>query len=155
MEAIAKSLFVGTSPRKMRIVIDLVRGKKVEDALAILRFTPNHAARSAEKTLRSAVANLQNRDDAGRVDLSNVFVKTVTVDGAPMMKRISPAPMGRAYRIRKRSHHLTFVVALREPSVKASAAPKPAAEKSAEPKAKAPRVKKEKTAKSAAKKQNA
>ncbi|MCX6133513.1 MAG: 50S ribosomal protein L22 [Ignavibacteriales bacterium] len=136
MEAQAINRFVGTSPRKMMIVIDLIRGRGVEDALTILHFSPKHASRTAEKVLRSAISNLQSKDEAGRVDTATMFVKAVFVDGGPMVKRISPAPMGRAFRIRKRSHHLTIVVATRAAKAKAkAAAPKAAAEETA-PKAK-------------------
>lgn len=98
----------------MRIVIDLIRGLGVEQALNILHFSPKHAARTAEKVLRSAISNIQNKEESGRVDLSTLYVKEVFVNGGPMLKRISPAPMGRAFRIRKRSHHITIVVAQRE-----------------------------------------
>jgi large subunit ribosomal protein L22 len=136
MEAQAINRFIGTSPRKMMIVIDLIRGRGVEDALNILHFSPKHASKTAEKVLRSAISNLQNKDEAGRVDTATMFVKEVFVDGGPMTKRISPAPMGRAFRIRKRSHHLTIVVATRQAKAKAKqAAPKAAAE-AASPKAK-------------------
>jgi large subunit ribosomal protein L22 len=114
----------------MRLVIDLIRGKSVNEALRILHFSPKHASRTAEKVLRSAVSNLQNKDEAGRVDAADLFVKEAYVDGGLTMKRISPAPMGRAYRIRKRSNHITIVVALRsdrqQPAgrAKGSAAPK-------------------------------
>jgi large subunit ribosomal protein L22 len=114
MEARAVNRYIGSSPRKMRIVIDMIRGKSVEEALNILHFSPKHAARTAEKVLRSAISNLQNKDEAGRIDISTLFVKEIFVDGGPTLKRISPAPMGRAYRIRKRSNHLTIVVAQRE-----------------------------------------
>jgi large subunit ribosomal protein L22 len=137
MEARAINRFVGTSPRKMMIVIDLIRGRGVDEALTMLHFSPKHAAKTAEKVLRSAISNLQSKDEGGRVDTSTMFVKEVFVNGGPMMKRISPAPMGRAYRIRKRSHHLTIVVATREARAKAKpVAPKAAAEEPA-PKAKA------------------
>jgi large subunit ribosomal protein L22 len=118
MEAIAKSRFIGTSPRKMRLVIDLIRGRNVEDALDILNFQPKHAANSAQKTLKSAIANIQNKDESGKVDVATLYVKSATVDGGPMAKRIMPAPMGRAYRIRKRSHHLTITVAMKAEAVK-------------------------------------
>jgi len=114
MEARAINRYVGTSPRKMRLVIDLIRGRGVEEALSALHFTPKHAARTAEKALRSAISNFQNKDEAGRVDTAELFVTTAFVDGGPVLKRISPAPMGRAYRIRKRSNHITIVVARRE-----------------------------------------
>ena len=138
MEARALNRFEGTSPRKMMIVIDLIRGKGVEEALAMLHFSPKHAAKSAEMVLRSAISNLQSKDQAARVDTATMFVKEVFVNGGPVAKRISPAPMGRAFRIRKRSHHLTIIVATIEAKVKAAAkaaAPKAAAEEPA-PKAK-------------------
>ncbi len=133
MEARAINRYVGTSPRKMRLVIDLIRGKSVEDALNILHFVPKHAARTAEKVLRSAISNLQNKDESGRVDTATLYVKEAFVDGGPMLKRISPAPMGRAYRIRKRSNHITIVVAQREQPVK-PVAPRKAKPTQSEPK---------------------
>ncbi len=114
MEAKAIKRYVPTSPRKMRLVVDLIRGKKVDEAISILHFSPKHASNVVEKTLRSAVSNLQNKIEGARVDTSDMFVKTAFVNGGPSMKRISPAPMGRAYRIIKRSNHLTIVVAERE-----------------------------------------
>jgi len=110
MEARAVNRYVGTSPRKMRIVIDLIRGKAVGDAMNILHFQPKHAAKDAEKVLRSAVSNFQNDDANTGVSTDDLFVKEVYVNGGPQMKRILPAPMGRAYRMIKRSHHLTIVV---------------------------------------------
>ncbi len=114
MEARAINRYIGSSPRKMRLVIDLIRGRGVEEALSILHFSPKHAARTAERVLRSAISNFQNKDEAGRVDTARLFVKTAFVDGGPVAKRISPAPQGRAYRIRKRSNHVTIVIAQRE-----------------------------------------
>jgi large subunit ribosomal protein L22 len=110
MEARAINRYVGTSPRKMRLVIDLIRGKRVNEALHILHFSPKSASKVAEKVLRSAVSNLQNSDEGGRVDPEDMVVKRAEVDGGMTMKRISAAPMGRAYRIRKRSNHITIVV---------------------------------------------
>jgi len=119
------------------IVIDLIRGRGVEDALTILHFSPKHASKTAEKVLRSAISNLQSKDEGGRVDTATMFVKEVFVDAGPMVKRIRPAPMGRAFRVRKRSHHLTIVVATREAKAKAKpAAPKAAAAEETAPKAK-------------------
>ena len=141
MEAQAINRFIGTSPRKMMIVIDLIRGRGVEDALTILHFSPKHASKTAEKVLRSAISNLQSKDEGGRVDTATMYVKEVFVDAGPMVKRISPAPMGRAFRIRKRSHHLTIVVATREAKAKA----KPAAPKAAAAEEKAPKAKKKET----------
>ncbi len=110
MEARALNRYVGTSPRKMRLVVDLIRGKSVGEALNILHFQPKHAAKNAEKVLRSAVANFQNKDANTGVSADDLFVKECFVNGAPSMKRILPAPMGRAYKILKRSHHITIVV---------------------------------------------
>ena len=114
MEAQAINRYIGTSPRKMRLVIDLIRGKSVPEALHILHFSPKHASKVAEKVLRSAVSNLQNKDEGGRLEPEEIVVKRASVDGGMTMKRISPAPMGRAYRIRKRSNHVTIVVAAKE-----------------------------------------
>jgi large subunit ribosomal protein L22 len=140
MEARAINRYIGTSPRKMRLVVDLIRGKGVDEALSILHFVPKHAAKTAEKVLRSAIANLQNKDQAGRVDTATLFVKEAFVNGGATMKRVLPAPMGRAFRVRKRSNHVTIVVAQRaakaattaakKSTAKAAApAPTPAAEK--------------------------
>ena len=119
MEARAINRYIGSSPRKMRLVIDLIRGKSVDEALHILHFSPKHASKVAEKVLRSAVSNLQNKDQGGRLEPEEMYVKSASVDGGMMMKRISPAPMGRAYRIRKRSNHITLVVAAKEAGGKA------------------------------------
>ncbi len=126
LEARAVTRYISTSPRKMRLIIDLIRGKSVPEALSILHFSPKHASRTAEKVLRSAISNLQNKDEAGRTETDTLFVKTAFVDGGPGMKRMLPAPMGRAYRIVKRSNHVTIVVAQREAKVKKTPpAPKP------------------------------
>jgi large subunit ribosomal protein L22 len=130
MEARAINRYISTSPRKMRLVIDLIRGKSVDEALHILHFSPQHASKVAEKVLRSAVSNLQNMDGGGRLEAEQMTVKAVTVDVGMTMKRISPAPMGRAFRIRKRSHHLTVVVAAKEEAV---AAAKPARKQEPKP----------------------
>jgi len=130
----------------MMIVIDLIRGRGVEEALTMLHFSPKHAAKSAERVLRSAISNLQSKDEGGRVDTSTMFIKEVFVNGGPTMKRISPAPMGRAFRIRKRSHHLTIVVATRETKAKAkAAAPKAAQEAAPKPKKKETKAAKQET----------
>lgn len=114
MEARAINRYIGSSPRKMRLVVDLIRGKSVDEALHILHFSPKHASEVAEKVLRSAVSNLQNKDEAGRLDPSDMIVKEAFVDGSVTMKRVLPAPMGRAFRVRKRSNHVTIVVAAKE-----------------------------------------
>lgn len=111
MEAKAVNRFIGSSPRKMRLVVDLIRGESVEKAIEILHFSPKHSSIDAEKTLRSAVSNLINKDEAARVEPADLFVKEAYVNVGPTLRRISPAPQGRAYRIRKRSCHLTIVVA--------------------------------------------
>lgn len=126
MEAKAINRYIGTSPRKMRLVIDLIRGKAVDHALHLLHFSPKHAAKTAEKVLRSAVSNLQNKDEGGRLETSEMIVREAFVDGGMMMKRISPAPMGRAYRIRKRSNHVTIVVAANKEAKKNTPKPKAA-----------------------------
>ena len=127
MEAKAINRYIGSSPRKMRLVIDLIRGRNVGEALSILHFQPKHAARDAEQVLRSAISNLQNKDEGGRIDNATLFVKEAFVDGGQMAKRVLPAPMGRAFRIRKRSNHITIVVAQRE--VKKAAPKKSVAKK--------------------------
>jgi large subunit ribosomal protein L22 len=114
MESIAKHRFLGSSPRKMRLVIDLIRGMSVDKALEVLHFSTKHASKDAEKVLRSAVSNLMNRDEATRMEASDIFVKEAFVNQGPTLKRISPAPMGRAYRIRKRSCHITIKVATKD-----------------------------------------
>jgi large subunit ribosomal protein L22 len=111
----------------MRLVIDLIRGKSVDEALHTLHFSPKHASKVAEKVLRSAVSNLQNKDGSGRLEPEAMVVKEAFVDGGMMMKRISPAPMGRAYRIRKRSNHVTIVVAAKEAPAQVSPKAKPPA----------------------------
>jgi large subunit ribosomal protein L22 len=110
MESRAIKKYIRSSPRKMRLVIDLIRGKKASDAFAILRFSKKTASRDAEMLLRSAISNLSNLEDGKSVNYEEVRVKHVFVDEGPMMKRIRPAPMGRAYRVRKRSNHLTIII---------------------------------------------
>lgn len=111
MEARAINKYIGSSPRKMRLVVDLIRGKSVDQALEILHFQSKHASRDAEKTLRSAVANLMNLNDEVRIEPEDLYVKEAYVNEGPMLKRILPAPMGRAFRVRKRSCHVSIIVA--------------------------------------------
>ncbi len=111
MEAKALHRYIGSSPRKMRLVVDLIRGMSVDKAIETLHFHSKHASKDAEKVLRSAVANLMNKNDATRIEPNSLFVKEAFVNQGPTLKRISPAPMGRAYKIRKRSCHLTIIVA--------------------------------------------
>ena len=112
MQAYAKARFVRTSPRKARLVIDAIRGKDAKEAAAILKFTPNFAARLIEKVLKSAVANAENNH---HMDGDNLKVAKAIVDGGPMMKRVRYAPMGRGYRMVKRLSHITIHVEETEP----------------------------------------
>jgi large subunit ribosomal protein L22 len=99
-----------TSPRKMRLVADLIRGVEVEKALAILKFSSKEAARSLEKLTLSAIANWQAKNEDANIEDAGLFVKEIYVDSATMLKRLRPAPQGRAHRIRKRSNHVTMVL---------------------------------------------
>jgi large subunit ribosomal protein L22 len=99
-----------TSPRKMRLVIDLIRGKEVEKALGILKFTKKEAAPRVEKLLLTAIADWQSKNEGKRLEDSQLFVKSAFVDGGRILKRLRPAPQGRAHRIRKRSNHVTIFV---------------------------------------------
>ena len=110
MEAVARLKKCPTSPRKMRLVADNIRGIDVEHALNILKFTNKEAANRLEKLLLSAVANWQSKNEGERIEESDLFVKSVFVDSARMLKRLRPAPMGRGHRIRKRSNHVTIIV---------------------------------------------
>lgn len=110
MEAVAKLNNCPTSPRKMRLVVDLIRGERVEKALSILKFTNKEAAIRVEKLLLSAIKNWESKNEGRRPEESELFVKTVMVDGGRQLKRLRPAPQGRGYRIRKRSNHVTLTV---------------------------------------------
>jgi large subunit ribosomal protein L22 len=111
MEAIAKLNNCPTSPRKMRLLADLVRGKRVGEAMNILRFNnKKESSHRLDKLLRSAIANWEQKNEGADVESAQLYVKTIFVDGGAMMKRVRPAPQGRAYRIRKRSNHVTLVV---------------------------------------------
>jgi len=108
--AFAKLNNCPTSPRKMRLVADLVRGERVEKALNILRFNQKEASNRLEKLLLSAIANWQAKNEDASIEEAELFVKEIRVDGGSMLKRLRPAPQGRAHRIRKRSNHVTLVV---------------------------------------------
>tara|TARA_B100000035_G_scaffold117662_1_gene99700 strand:+ start:195 stop:605 length:411 start_codon:yes stop_codon:yes gene_type:complete len=108
--AFAKLNNCPTSPRKMRLVADLVRGEKVEKALNILRFSQKEASRRLEKLVLSAVANWQAKNEDSDVEAASLFIKEIRVDSGTMLKRLRPAPQGRAHRIRKRSNHVTVVL---------------------------------------------
>ncbi len=110
MEAVARLRNYPTSPRKMRLLADLVRGKGVEEALNILKFSPKHNSVALEKLLVSAIANWGVKNEGADASEADLYVKTIMVDGARVLKRMQPAPQGRAYRIRKRSNHVTIVV---------------------------------------------
>jgi large subunit ribosomal protein L22 len=108
--AFAKLNDCPTSPRKMRLMTDLIRGKEVNRALDILRFSSKEASRRLEKLLLSAIANWQAKNEGVRVEDSTLFVKEIFVNQGRMLKRLRPAPQGRGYRVRKRSNHVTVVV---------------------------------------------
>jgi large subunit ribosomal protein L22 len=112
--AFAKLNDCPTSPRKMRLVADLIRGVEVDKALSILKFTNKDAAGRLEKLLLSAIANWQSKNEGQRLEESNVIVKEISVDGGRQLKRLRPAPQGRGYRIRKRSNHVTLILGSRE-----------------------------------------
>jgi len=108
--AFAKLNNCPTSPRKMRLVADLIRGIQVEKALAILRFNPKESSRKLEKLLLSALANWQSKNEEANVEEADLFIQEIRVDSGTMLKRLRPAPQGRAHRIRKRSNHVTMVL---------------------------------------------
>ena len=99
-----------TSPRKMRLVADMVRGMEVNRALDVLKFSSKEASRKVEKLLMSAIANWQAKNEGVRLEESDLYVKTIAVDSGRILKRLRPAPQGRAHRIRKRSNHVTLYV---------------------------------------------
>ena len=110
MEAIAKLNNVPTSPRKMRLIADLIRGKEVDMALNILKFDSKIGSKKMEKLLLSAIANWQDKNKNVKIEEANLFIKEIFVNGGKMIKRLRPAPQGRAHRIRKRSNHITIVL---------------------------------------------
>ncbi|MBJ2184829.1 MAG: 50S ribosomal protein L22 [Muribaculaceae bacterium] len=107
--AFAKLTNVPTSPRKMRLVADMIRGKEVFRALGILKFSNKEAAARLEKLLRSAVANWEEKNEK-KAESGELYISTIFVNPAPMLKRLRTAPQGRGYRIRKRSNHVTVIV---------------------------------------------
>jgi large subunit ribosomal protein L22 len=108
MEAVAKLRNYPTSPRKMRLLADLIRGMKADKALAILEHNPKHSSVPMHKLLLSAISNWKQKNEGG--DETGLYVTTVFVDGARTLKRMRPAPQGRGYRVRKRSNHVTLMV---------------------------------------------
>jgi len=117
LEVVAKAKYVRTSAQKAGLVMDLIRGKKASEALSILRFTRKSVARDIEKALRSAIANAVNvadRNQKRRLDEDDLYVSACYADQGPSQKRVRPAPMGRAFRVIKRSAHLTVHISERE-----------------------------------------
>jgi len=114
MEAVAKARFLRMSARKVRRVADLIRGKNVEEALNILTFCPKKATIPLERTLRSATANALSVEGTAKLKAEDLWVDRIFVDGGPILKRIRPTGMGRAFRIRKRTSHITIVVSDRK-----------------------------------------
>src|SRR6202007_2477847 len=110
MEAVARLRNLPTSPRKMRLLADLIRGMEVEQALNTLKFSTKHPSVPLEKLLLSAVANWRVKNEGVDVAEAGLYVKTIFVDGGGVLKRMRPAPQGRAYRVRKRSNHITIIV---------------------------------------------
>jgi large subunit ribosomal protein L22 len=104
-----------TSPRKMRLVADMVRGMEVNRALDVLKYSPKAASQKVEKLLLSAIANWQAKNENERIEESNLIVSRIFVDSGRMLKRIQPAPQGRAHRIRKRSNHVTIYLDAKNP----------------------------------------
>jgi len=111
MEAVAKLKNVPTSPRKMRVVADLVRGQRVNNALNVLKFEAKQGAARLDKLLLSAVANWEAKNEDQKLEEADLYVKEIFVDSGRILKRLRPAPQGRAHRIRKRSNHVTMIVA--------------------------------------------
>jgi large subunit ribosomal protein L22 len=120
MEAVAKLRNYPTSPRKMRLLADLIRGKKVDNVLAELEFNPKHPAVPLRKLVLSAINNWKQKNEGG--DETQLVVKTIFVDGARTLKRMRPAPQGRGYRVRKRSNHVTVIVDTKAEKIEAKAA---------------------------------
>lgn len=106
MEYMARLRYLQGSPQKVRLLVDQIRGKGVQEAANILRLSSKHASKPIEKLLKSAVANAESRDEA--VDVDRLYVKEVFVDRGPMLKRLRPAPMGRAFRVLRRQSHITI-----------------------------------------------
>lgn len=123
MEAVAKLRNNPTSPRKTRLLADLVRGMDVEKALGVLKHHSKHPSIPLEKLLLSAINNWEQKNESNRVEDANLYIKAIFVDGGATLKRLRPAPQGRGYRIRKRSNHVTIVVDSRNEVAPVTAAP--------------------------------
>jgi large subunit ribosomal protein L22 len=109
-QSFARLRNVPTSPRKMRLVADMVRGMEVNKALDVLKFSTKEASQKVEKLLLSAIANWKEKNEGVRLEDANLYVKEIFVDSGRVLKRLRPAPQGRAHRIRKRSNHVTLLV---------------------------------------------
>ncbi|HTG54635.1 MAG TPA: 50S ribosomal protein L22 [Niabella sp.] len=132
MEAVAKLRNYPTSPRKMRLLADLIRGQKVELVLAELEHNPKHSSVPLRKLVLSAISNWKQKNEGG--DETGLVVKTIFVDGGRTLKRMRPAPQGRGYRVRKRSNHVTVIVDVKGDDAKASKKAKAATNKTKETK---------------------
>ena len=132
MEAVAKLRNAKGSARKARLVIDQIRGKDVDEALNLLRFSEKHVSKRIEKLVESAISNWTNKNEGMRPEDSDLFVKACYVDGGPVLKRFRPAPFGRAHRIRKRTCHITVVIDSRLPMEVVSETPEDTMEESQE-----------------------
>ena len=115
MEALAKLNNVPTPPRKMRLLADLIRGQYVDKAITLLKMQQKNGAPKLEKLLLSAISNWQHKNEDERVDESELYIKSIYVDSGRMLKRLQPAPQGRAHRIRKRSNHVTVIIDSKRP----------------------------------------
>lgn len=122
MEAVAKLNNYPTSPRKMRLLADLIRGMEVDKALGVLQFNPKHPAVPLYKLLKSAINNWEQKNTDAKAEDAGLIVKTIMVDGGRVIKRMRPAPQGRGYRVRKRSNHVTLIVDSGEAVVNRNAA---------------------------------
>ena len=139
-----------TSHRKMRLIADLIRGQRVEQALHILKNAPQHSSEKLRKLLLSAIANWQAKNEGTRIEEADLFVKEIKVDGGRMLKRVQTAPQGRAHRVRKRSNHVTVILDSRNKAVEETPEVKEEVKETKAPKAvKEPKAKKETAVKKA------
>src|SRR5580704_7868909 len=150
----AEAKFQRTSPQKAKLVLDLIKGLRVEQALNTVHFSTKRMAPVVEKVLRSAIqnANYVSQEQGLDVDVDNLYVKTAVANEGPRMKRIRPAPMGRAFRYQRRIAHIVITIAEKGAAEKAAAASTPAAETTSKPAAKKTAAKKAPAKKAAAKK---
>lgn len=121
MEAKATSKYVSMSPRKLRRVASLIKGRNYVDAKYILNYTPKAASKALMATMNSAASNAISQEGSAKMKVENLYVKDIWIDGGPILKRIRPVGMGRAYRIRKRTAHINIVLTEEKPVVKSAA----------------------------------